>query len=195
MSISALRLVGQARRRMARRPAMSPSTSFVMSTVALIALSTLGSTEQSWNFTCGRLKSAPPSLCRAAGASPDDTMGELFTKYYRLQEVNRQLESDTKAAIVSEMLEILDDLERAQSQTDAGAEVLRVLSDKFQAKLSALGFERVAALGEAFDPNCHEAADRRPAEGFSEGTVCQELRSGWRLGEKVIRPAIVAVAE
>ncbi|CAE7281578.1 grpE [Symbiodinium pilosum] len=47
----------------------------------------------------------------------EDTMGELFTKYYRLQEVNRNLEAkQTKVAVVSELLEVLDDLERGASQ-------------------------------------------------------------------------------
>eukprot|EP00404_Azadinium_spinosum_P013176 CAMPEP_0180533304 /NCGR_PEP_ID=MMETSP1036_2-20121128/63537_1 /TAXON_ID=632150 /ORGANISM="Azadinium spinosum, Strain 3D9" /LENGTH=51 /DNA_ID=CAMNT_0022547475 /DNA_START=9 /DNA_END=160 /DNA_ORIENTATION=+ len=49
-------------------------------------------------------------------------MGELFTKYYRLQEVNRQLEADTKVAVVSELLDVLDDLERAQMQLETGTD-------------------------------------------------------------------------
>ncbi|CAK8987856.1 unnamed protein product [Durusdinium trenchii] len=60
----------------------------------------------------GRVPSPRARCLRRA----EDTMGELFTKYYRLQEVNRNLAAETKVAVVSELLEILDDLERGASQ-------------------------------------------------------------------------------
>merc|ERR1719492_239568 len=105
-------------------------------------------------------------------------MGALFTKYYRLQEVNRELEADTKVKVVKELLEVLDDLERAQDQSGGFA---RVAADKFQAKLQALGFQRIEAVGSQFDPNVHEAAVQREVTGRAAGEVCEELRSGWLL--------------
>ncbi|CAE7546586.1 grpE [Symbiodinium natans] len=130
------------------------------------------------------------------GRAAEDTMGELFTKYYRLQEVNRNLEGDTKVAVVSELLEVLDDLERGASQDGGtgGSSTLRSLADKFQGRLQSLGFERIQALGGVFDPAEHEAASQRPAEGQPQGTVCEELRSGWKLGDRIVRPAVVVVA-
>ncbi|CAE7317794.1 grpE [Symbiodinium sp. CCMP2456] len=131
-----------------------------------------------------------------AGRAAEDTMGELFTKYYRLQEVNRNLEADTKVAVVSELLEVLDDLERGASQDGGtgGVSTLRSLADKFQSRLESLGFERIKALGAVFDPAEHEAASQRAAEGQAEGTVCEELRSGWKLSDRIVRPSVVIVA-
>ncbi|CAJ1342044.1 unnamed protein product [Effrenium voratum] len=125
----------------------------------------------------------------------EDTMGELFTKYYRLQEVNRNLEADTKIATVSELLEILDDLERGASQDGGtgGASTLQTLASKFAARLESMGFERIKASG-AFDPRRHEAAAQRPEASVSSGDICEELRSGWMLGDRVVRPAVVTVA-
>eukprot|EP00913_Durusdinium_trenchii_P028174 g26417.t1 len=129
-------------------------------------------------------------------AEDQDTMGELFTKYYRLQEVNRNLAAETKVAVVSELLEILDDLERGASQ-DGGtgaSSSLKTLAKKFEARLQSLGFQRIEAQGQAFDPSLHEAAAQRPAEGLAAGQVCEELRRGWMLEDRVVRPAVVTVA-
>lgn len=125
-------------------------------------------------------------------------MGDLFTKYYRLQEKNRQLEGDTKTAVVSELLEVLDDLERTVGQlTEATPEhsAVRVVAEKMVAKLEGLGFTRLETVGKPFDPNVHEAVTRKSLEGFASEVVCEELRSGWSLGDRVVRAAVVAVAE
>eukprot|EP00441_Pelagodinium_beii_P016654 CAMPEP_0197671490 /NCGR_PEP_ID=MMETSP1338-20131121/76799_1 /TAXON_ID=43686 ORGANISM="Pelagodinium beii, Strain RCC1491" /NCGR_SAMPLE_ID=MMETSP1338 /ASSEMBLY_ACC=CAM_ASM_000754 /LENGTH=100 /DNA_ID=CAMNT_0043251407 /DNA_START=180 /DNA_END=479 /DNA_ORIENTATION=+ len=91
-------------------------------------------------------------------------MGELFTKYFRLQEVNRNLEADTKVQVVSELLEILDDLERGASQAESegsSSSVLKALAEKFRSRLQALGFTRIVSEGVLFDPKVHEAAVQR----------------------------------
>lgn len=130
-------------------------------------------------------------------AEDQDTMGELFTKYYRLQEVNRNLAADTKIAVVSELLDVLDDLERGARLdapgTGSSGETLATLAKKFESRLESLGFQRIEALGKTFDPSLHEAALRRP--GATTDEVLEELRSGWMLADRVVRPAVVAVAE
>eukprot|EP00435_Cladocopium_sp_Y103_P070364 s1381_g35.t1 len=130
-------------------------------------------------------------------AEDQDTMGELFTKYYRLQEVNRNLAADTKIAVVSELLDVLDDLERGARldapDTGSSGQTLGTLAKKFESRLESLGFQRIEALGKTFDPSLHEAALRRP--GAITDEVLEELRSGWMLGDRVVRPAVVAVAE
>eukprot|EP00933_Yihiella_yeosuensis_P067965 TRINITY_DN7315_c0_g2_i1.p1 TRINITY_DN7315_c0_g2~~TRINITY_DN7315_c0_g2_i1.p1 ORF type:complete len:188 (+),score=23.06 TRINITY_DN7315_c0_g2_i1:144-707(+) len=130
-------------------------------------------------------------------AEDGDTMGDLFTKYYRLQEVNRNMEADTKIAMCKELLEILDDLERGaqhSSNDESGNSSLRNIASKFRSRLESLGFSPVKTEGEVFDPNVHEAASQRPAPGFKAGEVCEELRSGWMLGDKLVRPAVVTLA-
>merc|ERR1712241_737803 len=89
-------------------------------------------------------------LQRMNAVEDADTMGALFTKYYRLQEQNRNLETDTKVAVVTELLEVLDDLERALQQAPQAATpevsstgVLAMVAEKLGSKLTALGFERM----------------------------------------------------
>mmetsp|Transcript_70948 Transcript_70948/g.132711 ORF Transcript_70948/g.132711 Transcript_70948/m.132711 type:complete len:190 (+) Transcript_70948:76-645(+) len=150
----------------------------------------------------------PPALVHRAhrsrlhrrGVEDTETMGDLFTKYYRLQEANQQLEADTKVKVVSEILEVLDDLERADSQLQADgssvASSIRVIAGKLESNLRSLGFSRIQAVGKDFDPKVHEAVQSRPAaDGFTSGQVCQEMRSGWQLQDRIVRPACVVVVE
>eukprot|EP00438_Fugacium_kawagutii_P013988 Skav200739 [mRNA] locus=scaffold274:291056:294241:- [translate_table: standard] len=103
---------------------------------------------------------APRVLMRAA---EQDTMGELFTKYYRplapenpessfgLQEVNRNLAADTKVTVVLELLDVLDDLERgARLEPDTGStgsSTLGTLAQKFASRLAE---ERLFVLQKSF---------------------------------------------
>ena len=63
---------------------------------------------------------------------------------------------------------------------------------KFWHMLEAMGVNEVAAAGESFDPAFHEAVARQPGD---EGKVLHVVQKGYRLGEKVIRPAMVIVGE
>lgn len=99
--------------------------------------------------------------------------------------------------LVGALLPLLDDLERALAQLDAEAahaEGLRLIAQRLEGLLAAFGLEPIAALGERFDPRVHEALIQLPATDAEKGTVIQELQRGYRLGERVIRPAKVAVA-
>ncbi|CAE8716253.1 unnamed protein product [Polarella glacialis] len=131
-------------------------------------------------------------------AEDKETMGDLFTKYFRLQEVNQQLEADTKVKVVAELLEVLDDLElgmKQQGQAAQATAAMQSIALKFRRRLETLGFSPVKTDGAKFDPNVHEAAVERASPGVAAGHVCEELRSGWMCEDKVVRPAIVAVAE
>eukprot|EP00929_Paragymnodinium_shiwhaense_P024588 TRINITY_DN15083_c0_g1_i1.p1 TRINITY_DN15083_c0_g1~~TRINITY_DN15083_c0_g1_i1.p1 ORF type:complete len:186 (+),score=16.63 TRINITY_DN15083_c0_g1_i1:108-665(+) len=156
---------------------------------------------RSLSFVVGRV-SGPSRLSstRLPRAVEDsETMGELFTKYWRLQETNRQLEADTKVNVVGELLEVLDDLELAEralsSNGSAESNAVRSAADKLRRKLKSLGFSRIDGVGATFDPHLHEAAQRREAPaGQSKGEiVCDEMRSGWLFGDRVVRAAVVAV--
>jgi molecular chaperone GrpE len=61
--------------------------------------------------------------------------------------------------------------------------------------LTKNGIEAVDPTGEKFDPNLHEALSTRPANGVEAGTVVETMQKGYRLGEQLIRPARVVVAE
>jgi molecular chaperone GrpE len=102
------------------------------------------------------------------------------------------------AALVISILPLLDDLERALMSVDirlAGltwVDGIRLIYRKFQAVLEAAGVSEIKAEGETFDPNLHEAVMYGEGE---EGKVVSEVQKGYRLGDRVIRPAMVVVGK
>src|SRR5215212_7543794 len=109
------------------------------------------------------------------------------------------------ADIATKLLPVVDNLKRA---LDAEASVESAESDEFRHFLSgvdliskqlngvleALGVKPVAAVGEQFDPHVHEAVVTEPTDDYAPDTVIQELVAGYRIGDKLIRPALVKVA-
>ncbi len=102
------------------------------------------------------------------------------------------------AALVINVLPLLDDLERALQGVDirlAGltwVDGIRLIYRKFQAVMEAAGVNEIKAEGETFDPNLHEAVMYGEGE---EGKVVAEVQKGYRLGDRVIRPAMVVVGK
>ena len=100
--------------------------------------------------------------------------------------------------IIKRYLPILDDLERALAARPADlawAEGIDLIYRKWQTLLEGEGVTRIAAEGQPFDPNFHEAVTQEPAEGVESGTVIGVIRQGYMLGERVLRPAMVRVAQ
>jgi len=109
------------------------------------------------------------------------------------------------ADVAAKLLPVVDNLKRA---LDAEASVEAAESDEFRHFLSgvdliskqlagvleALGVKPIAAVGEQFDPHIHEAVVTEPTDDYAPDTVIQELVAGYRLGDKLIRPALVKVA-
>lgn len=101
-------------------------------------------------------------------------------------------------SIIKRYLPVLDDLERAMDSRPADlawANGIELICRKLQAILEAEGLKRIEAQGQKFDPNFHEAISQEPAEGVESGTVIAVIRNGYVLGERVIRPAMVRVAQ
>ena len=109
------------------------------------------------------------------------------------------------ADIAAKLLPVLDNLKRAL-ESEASVEASE--SDEFRHFLSgvdliykqldgiidALGVKPVVAVGEQFDPHLHEAVVTEPTDDYEPDTVTQEIVRGYRLGDKLIRPALVKVA-
>jgi molecular chaperone GrpE len=107
--------------------------------------------------------------------------------------------------VAAKLLPVVDNLKRA---LDAEASVEASESDEFRHFLSgvdliskqlngvldALGVKPIAAVGEKFDPHIHEAVVTEATDDYEPDTVMQEIVSGYRLGDKLIRPALVKVA-
>jgi molecular chaperone GrpE len=119
---------------------------------------------------------------------------------YRRRTEREQAESYQTAlgSIIKRYLTILDDLERALAHRPADlpwADGIELIYRKLQTILENEGLKRIEAEGRPFDPNFHEAIAQEPAEGMESGTVIGVVQHGYMLGERVIRPAMVRVAQ
>jgi molecular chaperone GrpE len=109
-----------------------------------------------------------------------------------------------KGELVRDVVPVLDDLERAiqaagldpeGDSEDALAHGVLLVFRSLRETLSRNGIEVVDPTGERFDPNLHEALSTVAADGVESGTVVEVLQKGYRLGEQLVRPARVVVAE
>lgn len=115
-----------------------------------------------------------------------------FANYRRRVERDRQSIIDTaKGSVLSELLPIVDDLDRAREHGDLQEGPLKVFADKVNALLAAQGVEAFGAEGDQFDPAVHEAVQDE-SEG-SEPVLGTVLRKGYRHGERTLRTAMVVV--
>jgi molecular chaperone GrpE len=108
--------------------------------------------------------------------------------------------------LLKDLLPVFDNLERAvqHAQTAGSSEATdwKGLADgidlvirQFRDTLGRLGVERVEAVGLPFDPSVHEAIQHLETADFAPGVVAFEVQSGYRQGERLIRPALVVVAK
>lgn len=108
------------------------------------------------------------------------------------------LRVSTKAQIVRDLLPIIDNFDRALKHVPKDLEkndyVLGVqgVVKQFEKTLSDIGVERIKTVGEPFDPNFHEAISMEDGEGTEE-VVSEELQSGYKISDTVIRHAMVRV--
>ena len=116
----------------------------------------------------------------------------------RIERDNEMMHASMKGDIVKKVLPVLDDLERAlqnRPQENAWANGIELIVRKLQNVLDSEGIKRIEADGAAFDPNFHEAISHEPADGVESGHVIAVVQNGYMLGERVIRPALVRVAQ
>jgi molecular chaperone GrpE len=116
----------------------------------------------------------------------------------RLERDNELMYAAMKGDIVKRVLPALDDLERALQNRPAGdawANGIELIARKLQNMLDVEGVKRIDAEGAQFDPKFHEAISHEPAEGVASGHVIEVVQNGYMLGERVIRPALVRVAQ
>jgi molecular chaperone GrpE len=102
-------------------------------------------------------------------------------------------------SLAGDLLDGLDNLERATDALRASGasgitEGLDMVHKQLLATLAKHGVEPIAALGQPFDPNQHEALVQQPDPDHPEGTVVAELGKGYRIHDRVLRPSKVAVS-
>lgn len=121
-----------------------------------------------------------------------------FDNYRRRTKEERALaEESGKREVLLALLDVKDDVDRALlhigETTDAVAGGLRLIQQRFNNLLEAYGVTAMKSEGEVFDPEIHEALTTIDGDGEQSGTVHSELRRGYLMNGKLLRPARVAV--
>jgi len=103
-----------------------------------------------------------------------------------------------KANVIKELLPILDNIDRAALMEDkTSADYIKgieLIVKQFEALGAKLGIVELAKVGDNFDPNCHEAVMHVEDETLGENVIAEVLQKGFKIGDTVIRPAMVKVA-
>ncbi|MGK8502225.1 nucleotide exchange factor GrpE [Nocardia asiatica] len=117
-----------------------------------------------------------------------------YANYRRRVERDRKTAiNSAKASVVTELLGVLDDLDRARAHGDLESGPLRSVADKLSAALLKQGLEEFGSEGEPFDPTLHEAVQH---EGSGHDPVIGiVMRKGYRFGDRVLRHALVGVTD
>jgi molecular chaperone GrpE len=116
----------------------------------------------------------------------------------RIERDNELTYASMKGDIIKKVLPALDDLERAlqnRPAENAWASGIELIARKLQNILESEGVKRIEARGAAFDPNFHEAITHEPSEEVESEHIIDVVQDGYMLGERVIRPALVRVAQ
>ena len=111
-------------------------------------------------------------------------------------------EAKTREAVLRDFLDIADNLQRAiTSWTEGGEKDVKSVQDGvelvlrlFKSKLERYSVTAIEAKGQPFDPRLHDAISQAPSSEAPPGTVLHELQKGYRVGERLLRPATVVVA-
>jgi molecular chaperone GrpE len=108
-----------------------------------------------------------------------------------------RLVAERTDALIGDWLEVADSVGRALAMDGEGdvGDALRAVRDQIESTLARQGVERVGEIGDAFDPERHEAVDVRPAADVPDRTVVEVIRPGYVRNGRVLRPALVAVAQ
>jgi molecular chaperone GrpE len=125
---------------------------------------------------------------RAARAEAE--LQNFRTRVERDRQANREA---VIAEVVRSLLPALDDLDRADAHGDLAGTPLELVSQKLRAGFDRYGVTAVGTVGEAFDPAIHEAMVRIPSAEATSDTVAEVIEGGYTLGDRLIRPAKVAV--
>jgi len=150
---------------------------------------------------------APEAGQAAAGSASTEKVAELtadlqrvtadYANYRKRALRDQQAAAErAKATVVSQLLGVLDDLERARSHGDLESGPLKSVADKLTGALTGLGLTAFGAEGDDFDPVLHEAVQHEgDGAAGSKPVIGSVLRQGYKLGDAVLRHALVGVVD
>lgn len=126
------------------------------------------------------------------------TLAEYDNFRKRSQKEKEAAYGDSKASVLAEFLPVLDNFERAASNKEASLEDYQkgidMIFTQFNDIFTKLGVEAFGEKGEEFDPNLHQAVMHIDDENENENVIVDVFSKGYKMGERIIRPAIVKVA-
>lgn len=111
----------------------------------------------------------------------------------RIERDRETMQQMAVASALVELLPVLDDIERAREHNELDG-AFRSVGEGLESVLAKLGLEKFGAPGEEFDPTVHEALTSEDNDDVSTPTVTTVYQPGYRLGDRILRPARVAVA-
>ncbi len=126
------------------------------------------------------------------------TMAEYDNFRKRSQREKDALRADIVTNVTSKFLPIMDNLERAlaaECSDENYKSGVKMIYDSFMQTLSDLGVEEIKSDGEMFSPSFHQAVQKLQTDDAESGKIVQTFAKGYKIGDKVIRFAVVAVAE
>lgn len=136
-----------------------------------------------------------------SAAADKDKYLRLLAEYdnFRKRSVKERLDAsaDATAKAALEVISVIDNFERAMAaecSDESYKKGVEMIYGQFTEVIKRLGVEEIEALGKEFDPNLHNAVSQVEDESFGENTVSQVYQKGYKLGDKVIRCAMVVVA-
>jgi molecular chaperone GrpE len=160
--------------------------------------------------------SAPPAASDAPPADPleaakaeaqknRDQLLRVAADFDNFKKRSRREMADavkiSREDLLRDLLPVFDNLERASAHagtatdTKALADGISMVQRQFTDVLGKLGIERIVATGQPFDPAVHEAVQHLETDEFAPGVVAAELQAGYRMADRILRPALVVVAK
>ena len=157
-------------------------------------------TEEDQHMKKKELKAALEKA-EAALADHKDQHLRLMTEYQnyrnRTTEEKKKIYGDAKADCIKSLLTVVDTFERAMDAAcsdETYKKGIEMTFSQLQKALEQMGVKEIAEVGVEFDPNLHNAIKQMDDTDFEENKVCQIYQKGYLLGDRLIRPAMVAVS-
>jgi molecular chaperone GrpE len=151
--------------------------------------------------------SAQPSELEQLAAERDKLKDQLLRTAADFDNFRKRTKKDLEQAerrgreeVLREVLPVIDNLERAvaaaagASDVEAVRDGVQMVLKLFEDTASRIGLERVESVGQRFDPNVHDAFQQQETDEHPPGTIVAEYQPGYKLGDRLLRPAMVVVA-